>query len=162
MEQWKSKPKVGDWWYDEIEEELWHQTDRGYIKYVTKVGDRRRRPKYKRFIETTSRSNASIGPRTMCFKRGQHVYMTGTSEESVGKRNPKTHNLKERINAMGDEAWTIQEYAILDYGSIISNSLQNTEVDVVSDGSYKEGKGTTSWVMGSENKIVMRGRCRVP
>jgi hypothetical protein len=151
--------EASEWFYSVLEEHLFKKDGDVWLKY--KPIKRRTRDTYFELTGTSAPNSPLYNAYTSKYDRYWvcHGYCNQPFQKSTSPRTLQQHI--ERLPS--SIAWCIKHFEASDNGEVIAEALKKGEAIAVCDGSFKDEKGASAWVLeGASNRNRIRGFNRVP
>jgi hypothetical protein len=147
------------WFYSVCEEHLFKREGKVWLKY--RPIKRRTRNTYFELIGTSPPASPLFNAYTS--KYDKYWVCHGYSNEIFHTPTPPT-SLHQHITRMNpSESWCINNFEASDNGEEIAEALKKGEAIAVCDGSYKDEKGASAWVLeGATDSNRIKGYNQVP
>lgn len=147
------------WFFDPTSEQLYHRVDSTSWEYMAKAPIQSGRLALAKFLERTPSAN----PPAPLFRATveQHRCYTCLTGFSATPETPivpsrGAESLQSMIQDLDpNTSWAVQGFLASDNGLTIAEALKAGTAIAVSDGSYKEGVATASWVLEGRNSSIL-------
>ncbi len=157
------------WFYSPSEERLFARANNGWQSFSRAPG-RRSRSGTSRFhvhpinlVAPLPNSPVDV-LRTTVARQGNFHIMMGTVPEAPRASSTSSGSLDSFLAKLPESArWAVQHISPHDNGNLVAAAIQNHVGVAVSDGSFKNGHGTASWVLEGLNNVGrLQGNVVVP
>lgn len=140
---WSSKPKAR-WYVDRRDDSLWEIIeDKCYRR--AKMNRSKRQPRYQGELpESTATPNKEFLLPTTIFQEYGMIFQEGVTDVVTTPNNKATN--------FSYKQWLLRNVEYKGNIQYLIQCLQQGKVQAVSDGSFKEGRGTASWWIETEDK----------
>ena len=165
--KWHADAQPSNWWYDPTTEHLFHKD-----QVIQCYPCRPRCPSWSVtnwFATTDGFIVATLPPtakKAMVQWQCSFIVLTGYGELVSALEEEQATTLQEYIASKvhPDAHWVVSEILSLDNGKQIMEALCNgEEIAAVSDGSFKNGRGTASWIVqAADSEGEVCGVCLTP
>jgi hypothetical protein len=152
------------WYYSPEEDRLYAKEGllwRGYRRHRFRTSPRQARSKYSKTEQLVREPPAGMLLASV-FPQGQLIMHQGSGSVAANRTSrPKivTESF-EQVRQMRPslDQWAIQEIIVTDDGVAMAQAIRNGTAIAVSDGSYKDGRGTSAFILETSDNFDERGR----
>jgi hypothetical protein len=146
------EPRQWKWYFSPAEDRLYAKEGlqwRIYRRHRSRTSPRQGRAKYIKTPQLSRTTPEALQLATV-FQQGLLILLQGIGSGTTGTTMPvpsATSFEDERLLRSSLDQWAIQEITVTDEGTAMAQALRNGTAIAVSDGSYKDSRGTAAFIL---------------